>query len=91
MATAHAHTLDGDTHPHTCVRRSSQAAELKAAGVDKVVAVTVGDPTEVQAWAAAQGLDKAALVRRHARGGGRGWGPAAGVWPERRGSSWSGG
>jgi len=33
-------------------------SELKAAGVDKVVAVTVSDPTELQQWAAQQGLDK---------------------------------
>lgn len=32
--------------------------ELKAAGVDKVVCVTVGDPEQVQKWAADNGFDK---------------------------------
>ena len=40
-----------------------QISELKAAGVDKVVAVTVSDPTELQQWAAQQGLDKVKEVR----------------------------
>jgi hypothetical protein len=39
-----------------------QAGALKAAGVDKVLAVTVGDPKEVQQWAAAHGFDKANMV-----------------------------
>lgn len=39
------------------------AAALKAAGVDKVVAVTVGDPAEVKQWAAQHGFDKAALLQ----------------------------
>jgi peroxiredoxin len=39
-----------------------QAGVLKAAGVDKVVAVTVGDPKEVQQWAATHGFDKANMV-----------------------------
>lgn len=42
-----------------------QAAELKAAGVDQVVAVTVGDPAQVQQWAAANGFDKAQTVSFH--------------------------
>lgn len=44
------------------VRTHSQASTLKAAGVDKVVCVTVGDPKEVQQWAASNGFDKAAMV-----------------------------
>lgn len=32
--------------------------ELRAAGVDKVVCVTVGDPAQVQKWAAENGFDK---------------------------------
>eukprot|EP00775_Hariotina_reticulata_P003874 gene3874-4129_t len=39
------------------------AAELKAAGVDQVVAVTVGDPAQVQQWAAANGFDKAQTLK----------------------------
>jgi hypothetical protein len=41
-----------------------QSSALKAAGVDKVVCVTVGEPAEVQRWAAQHGFDKAALVRQ---------------------------
>lgn len=44
------------------VRTNSQASTLKAAGVDKVVCVTVGDPKEVQQWTASNGFDKAAMV-----------------------------
>jgi hypothetical protein len=40
-----------------------QAAELKAAGIDKVVAVTVAPPQEVAQWAAQHGFDKADMVR----------------------------
>lgn len=47
---------------HTYVYTHSQASTLKAAGVDKVVCVTVGDPKEVQQWVASNGFDKAALV-----------------------------
>jgi hypothetical protein len=43
-----------------------QAAELKAAGIDKVVAVTVAPPQEVAQWAAQHGFDKADMVRRQA-------------------------
>jgi peroxiredoxin len=39
-------------------------SELKSAGVDKVVAVTVSDPSELQQWAQQQGLDKVKEVRR---------------------------
>ena len=42
----------------------TQASTLKAAGVDKVVCVTVGEPGEVQQWAAKNGFDKTALVSR---------------------------
>lgn len=44
------------------LRNQHQAAALKAAGVDKVVCVTVGDPKAVQQWATTHGFDKAALV-----------------------------
>lgn len=47
---------------HMYVRTNSQASTLKAAGVDKVVCVTVGDPKEVQQWTASNGFDKAAMV-----------------------------
>jgi peroxiredoxin len=36
---------------------------LKSAGVDKVVCVTVGDPKEVQQWAATHGFDKAKMLQ----------------------------
>jgi peroxiredoxin len=54
-------------NPHPCVHNAHtyvhlQASTLKAAGVDKVVCVTVGDPKEVQQWAASKGFDKAAMV-----------------------------
>ncbi|WIA36977.1 hypothetical protein OEZ86_008214 [Tetradesmus obliquus] len=42
---------------------AQSAAELKAAGIDKVVAVTVAPPQEVEAWAAQHGFDKADMVQ----------------------------
>ncbi|KAF6259719.1 hypothetical protein COO60DRAFT_981245 [Scenedesmus sp. NREL 46B-D3] len=42
---------------------AQSAAELKAAGIDKVVAVTVAPPQEVARWAAQHGFDKAGLVQ----------------------------
>ena len=41
----------------------SQVPELKAAGVDKVVCVTVGDPEQVSKWAKDNGFDKDMVSR----------------------------
>ena len=49
------------TPPPTCVH--SQVPELKAAGVDKVVCVTVGDPEQVSKWAKDNGFDKDMVSR----------------------------
>lgn len=40
-----------------------QAAQLKAAGVDQVVCVTVAEPGQVQQWAAAHGFTQQPTVR----------------------------
>jgi hypothetical protein len=48
-----------------------QVPELKAAGVDKVVCVTVGEPEQVQKWAAENGFDKDTVSDR--KGGRVGW------------------
>lgn len=62
----------GARGPTPCVHaRRPQIPELKAAGVDKVVCVTVGDPEAVSKWARDNGFDKDDMVRAAAaRGGG---------------------
>lgn len=58
-----------------CYFVGPQVPELKAAGVDKVVCVTVGDPEQVQKWAADNGFDKDTVShadRAHQEGGATG-------------------
>ena len=59
--------------PLSCLALA-QIPELKAAGVDKVVCVTVGDPEAVRKWAADNGFDRDAVrgVARAWEGGMRG-------------------